>query len=114
MYNIDYITSLTREEVISDLKYDINKFDNEDLENLYELWIEEKEILCGIAGNHNTDFSILMSLASMEDEDIFTSLLENEHIWKYRAIAKFILETTKSKVNQYLAYRLLKEIEQYI
>lgn len=114
MYNLDYITTQTKTEIVESLEYDINKFDKEDINNIFYLYNEDLEVLRAIASNHNTSFEILLTLASMDNEDIFSSLLDNIYIVKYKSIIKYIMEESKSGINQYLAYRIITEMEKYI
>lgn len=114
MYNLDYITTQTREEIIESLEYDINKFDKEDIKNIFNLYNEDLDILRVIATNYNTDFDILLILASMDNEDIFSSLLDNIYIVKYKSIISYIMEESKSGINQYLAYRIIIDMDKYL
>ena len=114
MYNLDYITTQTRREILDSLKYDINKYDSTDLDILHQLYNNDKEVVLLIAENSNTSFETLMCIASFDDEDYFTSLLNNCNIYKYKCILEYINNTSNLIINLHISSRMIKKLEEYI
>ena len=114
MFNLDYITTQTRLEVLESLKYDINKYDSIDLDNLYKLYENDEEIVCLIAENFYCSFSTLFCITSSNNENYFTSLLNNINIVNYKSILRYIRETSESIVNKHISARIIERLEEYI
>lgn len=114
MFNLDYITTQTRLEVLDSLKYDINKYDENDLDNLHKLYENDEEVISLIAENFYCSFATLFSIASENNENYFTSLLNNINIVNYKSIIKYIIDTSESVVNIHIATRLIEKLEEYI